>query len=324
MTHVNGLHHVTAIAADPQENLDFYVGVLGMRLVKRSVNQDDPGTYHLFYADGTGRPGSDLTFFPWTHLRRGRQGPGLATEVQLAVPTGSLEFWGDRLTAYGTVATTETRFGERALVMEDPHGLPLALVETGDIPTFTPWNESPVDAGRQVRGLHGVRMELRDTSETVAFLQDVFAFVEVGTESGWTRYAAPLDGRVEPAGGSGRFVDLRSAPDRPRGLQGAGTVHHIAWRVADEAIMEKVRDKVAAAGRGPTPPIDRFWFRSVYFQEPGRVLFELATDGPGFTVDEAPDRLGEALILPPWLEQHREQIEQALPPLSEAGASSAG
>lgn len=325
MTDVNGIHHVTAIAGDAQENLDFYAGVLGMRLVKRSVNQDDPGTYHLFYADGAGRPGSDLTFFPWPRLRQGRQGPGLATEVALAVPEDSLAYWGERLRRLGAdPGAIETRFGERVLPLTDPHGLPLALVETDDDRHFTSWSDSPVSADRQVRRIHSVRMQLEDVSGTAAFLRDVFEFPEVASESGWTRYAAPEQGSMSGAGGSGRIVDLRGASDSPRGLQGAGTVHHVAWRVADEEVLGRVRDRVAEARLGPTPHIDRFWFRSVYFQEPGRVLFELATDGPGFTVDEELASLGESLILPPWLEPRRDEIEAMLPPLSQAARPGVG
>lgn len=306
---VSGIHHVTAIAGDAQENLDFYAGVLGMRLVKRSVNQDDPGTYHLFYADAEGHPGSDLTFFPWTQLAPSRVGAGLTNEVGLAVPAGSLGFWAERLGSYGVgVDGREERFGEATLTFRDPHGLTLALSETEDPREFSPWSGSPVAADRQIKGIHSVRAWERSRKGTAAFLAGVFDFQEHATDGDWTRYG--------PArGGSGGWFEVRETPGERLGAWGTGSVHHVAWRVADDAEQEEMRERVAAAGRGPTPVIDRFWFRSVYFREPGGVLFELATDGPGFGVDEDMETLGEQLILPPWLEAHRPAIESALPPL---------
>ena len=308
MTHVNGLHHITAIAGPAQENLDFYAGVLGMRLVKRSVNQDDPGTYHLFYADAEGHPGTDLTFFPWAQAAPGRHGHGLAMEVALEVPTDSLTFWSDRLERYGTrIGSHDRRFGQHALTFDDPHGLRLALVETPTERRFAPWTGSPVAPERQVRGLFGAQVWERDAAETATFLTNVLGFQAVAVENGWTRYAIP---------GSPGVIDVRDAPDARRGMWGVGTVHHLAWRVDDPAHQHAMRTRVESAGARPTPVIDRFWFQSVYFKEPGGVLFELATDGPGFAVDEDAARLGESLVLPPWLEGHRTAIEQALPPLT--------
>lgn len=312
MRGVNGLHHVTAIAGPAQENLDFYAGVLGMRLVKRSVNQDDPGTYHLFYADAEGHPGTDLTFFPWSQLAPPREGHGLSTEVSLAVPPGSLEYWGARLTKYGTrVEHVETRFGERALPLTDPHGLRVALVEsdTAMQRTFSPWDGSPIPAERQIRGLEGARLAERELAPTVPFITDVLGFAPVGSEHGWHRYAIL-------GGGSGRYVDIREVPGARRGAWGVGSIHHLAWRVDDEAHQAELRVAIDGAGRRPTPMIDRFWFKSVYFLEPGGVLFELATEGPGFGVDEDMAHLGESLVLPPWLEPHRSSIETMLPPLT--------
>jgi glyoxalase family protein len=310
MTHPHGIHHVTAIAGPPQENLDFYAGVLGMRLVKRSVNQDDPGTYHLFYADAEGHPGCDLTFFPWTYSAPGRLGAGLAVEVGLAVPPGSLAWWYERLARYGAGSgEREERFGERVLLVRDPHGLALALVETSDPWESTPWEASPVPGERQVRGLHGMRVWERSLALTGGFLTDVLGFAPAGQEGGWHRFALA-------GGGSGKWLEVRELPEAHRGLWGVGSVHHIAWRVPDDAAQREVRERVAAAGRQPTPVIDRFWFRSVYFKEPGGVLFELATDGPGFAVDEDPASLGERLVLPPWLEGSRAAIEARLPALA--------
>lgn len=312
MRSVQGLHHVTAISGPAQENLDFYAGVLGMRLVKKSVNQDDPGTYHLFYADAEGRPGTDLTFFPWAQMAPSRAGHGLATEVALAVPEGTLDGWARRLERYGVaLGAAERRFGERALPLRDPHGLPVALVEAADGATrpFTPWEQSPVAAERQILGLHGARLKVRTLGPSIELLRNALGYEPAGEEGGWHRFAVA-------GGGSGRHLDLAEAPEAPRGLWGTGAIHHIAFRVDDEAHQAEVRAAVEEAAARPTPVIDRFWFRSVYFKEPGGVLYELATDGPGFAVDEEPAHLGESLVLPPWLEPHRGEIEAALPKLA--------
>ena len=311
MNTVRGLHHVTAIAGPAQENLDFYAGVLGMRLVKRSVNQDDPGTYHLFYADAEGHPGTDLTFFPWTQMAPSREGHGLSTEVSLAVPPGSLAFWSERLQRYGVaVGAPEVRFGEQVLPMQDTHGLGVALVESVSAMArpFTAWEESPIPVEHQIRGLETARMSEASLAISSAFLRDAMGFREIGSENGWHRYGVG-------EGISGQYVDVCELADTRRGAWGAGSVHHLAWRVDDETHQAEVRASVAGGGAHPTPMIDRFWFKSVYFKEPGGVLFELATDGPGFAVDEDPARLGETLVLPPWLEGDRTAIEAALPPL---------
>lgn len=309
MRGITGLHHITVIAGDAQENVDFYVGVLGMRLVKRSVNQDVPGTYHLFYADAEGSPGTDLTFFPWPDMPAGRQGAGLAVEVSLAVGAGSLDYWEERLEGAGAaVGSRATVFGERVLRLTDPHGLPLALVEAGDR-EFHPWAESPVPVEHQVRGLHSVRILTRELAATTQFLMGAMGYARAGEEDGWHRFA------VE-GGGSGRTVDVKEERSAPRGVWGRGSVHHVAYRVPDDATELAVREDVAAFGRHPTPVIDRFWFRSVYFKEPGGALFEIATDGPGFTVDEPMESLGESLVLPPWLEERRAEIEAQLPGLT--------
>lgn len=315
---------MTAIAGPAQENLDFYACVLGLRLVKKSVNQDDPGTYHLFYADAEGHPGTDLTFFPWAQMAPSRDGYGLSNEVSLAVPPGSLSFWSARLAHYGvSMAAAEVRFGQDVLPIIDPHGLRVALVESldslaaaepvegggGSGRAFTPWNGSPVPVEHQIRGLEGARMAERDLVVTTAFLSKAMGFTHLGTENGWHRYGV--------AGGkSGAYVDLQETPTARRGAWGTGSIHHIAWRVDDEAHQLEVRRRVTEEGARPTPVIDRFWFKSVYFEEPGGVLFELATDGPGFAVDEDRAHLGEKLVLPPWLEPSRAEIEVRLPPMA--------
>jgi glyoxalase family protein len=317
MADITGLHHITCIAGDAQENVDFYSGVLGMRLVKKSVNQDSPGTYHLFYADGVGNPGTDITFFPWPEMSPAKPGIGLAMEVSLAVPLGSLDYWADRLTEHGIpVGEAEMRRGTAALPFTDVHGLPLALHETGDARQFAPWSASPVPADRQIRGLHSVRLWQQDLALSAAFLTGTLGFVDLGSEGEWTAFG--LEG-----GGSGRYLEIREIPDADRGRWGTGGVHHVAWRVPDDGTELEVRARIERARRRPTEVIDRFWFKSVYFLEPGGVLFELATDGPGFTVDEDYATLGERLVLPPWLEAQRGQIEAALPqlkPPAESGA----
>jgi glyoxalase family protein len=311
---VHGIHHVTAIAGDPQENLNFYVGVLGLRLVKKSVNQDAPDTYHLFYADSAGSPGTDLTFFPWPQMGPAIPGIGHAVEVSFAVPQGSLSFWQERFAReHVSTGPIETRFGEQVLPFKDPHGLPLALVEIAAERTFVPWADSPVPAAYQLRGMHAVRLWERNLGATESLLTGVMGFELVGVEDGWQRYG------VE-GGASGKLVEVKELPRERRGQWGTGGVHHVAWRVSDSAEQVELRELIQQAGMRPTEQIDRFWFESVYFKEPGGVLFELATDGPGFGRDEDPAHLGEQLILPPWLEPSRKEIEAALPVLDKSRA----
>ncbi len=323
MTHVTptpprGLHHITAIAGDPVENLRFYRDVLGLRLVKKRVNQDDPSTYHLFYADAEGNPGTDITFFPWAHAKPGTPGVGVVNETLLTVPHGSLPYWTERLKAHGVrIDEPRERFGEATLPLVDPHGLRLALVEADAPFAFTAWDDGPVPAEHQIRALHGARVPVRDLAPTRAFLEGVMGFEHHAEEQGWHRFVLP----GAQGAGAGHLLDVREAPDDRRGAWGVGSVHHLAWTVDDEPHQSSLRDAVAAAGRRPSEIIDRFWFRSVYFTEPGGVLFELATSGPGFAVDEEPAALGERLILPPWLEPHRTQIEAVLPDLSAAATA---
>jgi glyoxalase family protein len=310
MDRVYGLHHITAISGPAQENLDFYAGVLGMRLVKKSVNQDDPGTYHLFYADAEGHPGTDLTFFPWAHMAPPRPGHGLAVEVSLEIPRGSMDYWAERMRKYGTTLDAiDDRFGDRVLPLADPHGLRVALVEPQAAPPrpFTPWDGGPVPGERQIRGLYGARTWQREATPTADFLVRTLGFEQLASSGGWTRF-----GFRDAAG----VLDVRETPGERRGAWGVGAIHHLAWRVTDDQHELLMRQRVESAGIAPTPVIDRFWFKSVYFKEPGGVLFELATDGPGFAVDEDPAHLGETLVLPPWLEPSRRQIEALLPVLT--------
>jgi glyoxalase family protein len=320
MSTITGLHHVTVNSGDPQENLDFYVGTLGLRLVKRTVNQDAPDTYHLFYADGAGNPGTEITFFPWRGMRSGRPGAGETSEIALAVPVGSLDFWVARLEAHGVHGAERTvRFGEPVLTFTDPHGLRLALVETADTREFAAWADSPVNETRQIRGLHAIRISVATSEPTSRFLTEALGFEIMSEEGGWHRFGVG-------GGGSGRIVEVRAVPGIARASSGAGSVHHVAFRVPDDASELVAQQQVRAAGGQPTEVIDRFWFKSIYFREPGGALFEIATDGPGFAIDEDADALGEQLILPPFLEQHRAEIERGLQPVTiphAAGASSA-
>jgi glyoxalase family protein len=238
----------------------------------------------------------------------GRTGVGLTVEVALAIPTGSLEYWTGRLEQHGIQPQAASRFGERLLTFSDLHGLQLALVETADTRDFTPWPGSSVPEPRQVRGLHGVRLLERSSAPTIDLLSGTLGFEEIGEEDGWRRFA--LAGSR-----SGRVLDIKEAPSERQGTWGTGSVHHIAWRVPDDATQLTVQRRLHHAGRHPTPVIDRFWFKSVYFKEPGGALFEVATDGPGFGVDEPLEQLGARLVLPPWLEPQRTAIESSLPPL---------
>ncbi|MFW6348563.1 MAG: ring-cleaving dioxygenase [Cyclonatronaceae bacterium] len=305
---VHGLHHITAIAGDPQENLDFYTAVLGLRLVKKSINQDAPDTYHLFFADRDGNPGTDLTFFPWPAMSPARPGAGMATEVTFAIPKGSFAYWENRLEEAGISVEKKQRFGDTHLVFKDPHGLGLALTESDDEREVQAWEKSPVPPLRQLRGMHNVRFQVRELKFTAQLLTDILGFSRLGEEHGWVRFG------VE-GGTSGKLVEVKADKSLSLGRWGTGGIHHIAWRVADTDEEMNVREKVMRLGLSPSPQIDRFWFKSVYFKEPGGVLFELATDGPGFARDEDPEKLGETLILPPWYESKRAQIEAGLPEL---------
>ncbi len=310
MSKIGGIHHVTAVAGDAQENLDFYAGTLGLRLVKRSVNQDDPATYHLFYADAEGRPGTDITFFPFGDARPGRQGAGMINEVCFQIPPGSLDYWDEHLSSEGVKATRAgKRFGDRALTFTDPHGLGLAIVETeaANQRAFTPWDRSSVPPEHQLRGFHAVRALETTIDPTSEVATDVLGMEHVGEDDSWHRFVG-----TDPTSG---HLELRAAPEAQRSRGGVGTVHHVAWRAGDETQEKRLRQAVVEHGLNPTQVIDRFWFKSVYFREPGGVLFELATEQPGFTADEALETLGESLVLPPWLEDNREKIENVLPQL---------
>jgi glyoxalase family protein len=304
----SGIHHVTAIAGEPQRNVDFYVGVLGLRLVKKTVNFDDPGTYHLYYGDGVGTPGAVMTFFPWAGAPRGRIGSGQLTVTSFSIPATSLGHWTERLVEGGVrFEKPEDRFGETILRFPDPDGLRLGLVAAAD-EGREGWSDGPAPAEHAVRGFHHVMLTVADPSRTAKLMTDTLGFRQTGEAEGRTRYEAG-------EGGPGSTVDLADGTGFPRGTMGVGTVHHVAFRVPDDETQLALREEVAALGYNVTPVLDRNYFRSIYFREPGGVLFEIATDPPGFAVDEEVEHLGENLKLPPWLEPQREQLEGTLPSL---------
>ena len=316
MYRTSGLHHLTAIASDPQRNLDFYAGTLGLRFVKQTVNFDDPGTYHLYYGDASGRPGSILTFFPWPGARRGRVGVGQVAETQLAIATGALAFWIQRLTEQQVAFVGPmSRFnGEKVLTFTDHDGLPLALVASDAAASLPGWNGGPgVPEAMSIRGMHAVTLWVHRLPQTAAVLTDTLGYREVAAQDGVVRFAVG-------DGTPGTLLDVRELPTGPGGTGGAGTVHHVALRAADDDTEHGIRAQVVTAGLPITEQIDRTYFRSMYFREPGHVLFELATDAPGFAVDENPEQLGETLQLPAQHEHLRASLMERLMPLHRPGA----
>lgn len=308
---INGIHHVTAIAGPARRNLDFYGRVLGLRLVKKTVNFDDPGTYHLYYGDAAAAPGTILTFFPWEHAAPGRLGVGETQETVFRVPAAAIGYWTHRFVEHGVPHDAPVkRFGETVLAFRDRDGMRLALVGVPGIEAEPAWAGSDVPVEHAIRGFHSVSLLLEDAAPTGAILSDVFGFREIGREDTLIRYRA--DGAP-----FGSVIDLRVAGGFLPARQGAGSVHHIAFRAADDAAEEEMVRKLAENhGIRTTEQRDRNYFRSVYFREPGRVLFEIATDIPGFAVDEPAESLGQALKLPPGLETQRERIEAILPELA--------
>jgi glyoxalase family protein len=328
---VSAIHHVTAVTGDGAENAAFYTDVLGLRLVKRTVNHDAPDTWHLYYGGRTGAPGTALTFFVWPDLPRGRRGVGQATTVSFAVPDASLPYWGRRLRGRGVeVEEDETAGGRAALAFADPDGLGLRLVGVDAPEGELPGIDAPVPPDRAIGGFHGVTLTVAEAGPTAGVLEELLGYrpVDRGGATGGGRSAAAGDADegapgegggarllVAPGEGPGRHVEVEARSGAPAARGGRGTVHHVAHRAADEDEQGRIREAMVERGMSPTPPVDRFYFRSVYAREPGGVLFEVATDGPGFTRDEDPERLGSGLVLPPWLEDRRGEIEDALPPL---------
>jgi glyoxalase family protein len=305
-----GLHHITAIASDPRRNLDFYTRVLGLRFVKKSVNQDDPGTYHLYYGDYAGSPGTILTFFPWAGVPRGRPGTGQAYATAFSVAADALPFWQKRLAELNVAtAPVEPRFADQVLTLFDPDGLRLELVATAEADSRAPAPSADVPAAHAIRGFHSTTLALNNTTATASLLTTTMGHRLAAQSGHRTRYTIA-------AGGPGTYVDLLTDPALPRGLSGAGTIHHVAFRAPDDTAYHAAHTQLTALGVGVSPEIDRAYFKSIYYREPAGVLFEIATDAPGFAIDEPVETLGTRLSLPPRLEPHRAEIESALPPLS--------
>jgi catechol 2,3-dioxygenase-like lactoylglutathione lyase family enzyme len=311
LMNITGLHHVTAIASNPQPNLDFYVELLGLRLVKRTVNFDDPSSYHFYFGDAVGTPGTILTFFLWPGSRRGIHGSGEVSATAFTIPTGSAGFWLERLKLYHVTAErAPNRLGEDVVRFADPDGMLIELIESTPSDALVPWSEGPVPAEHLIRGLHGVSARLQSSEETAKLLTEVFGYRRAQETGNRVRFVAPGEG------GTGKFIDLISAPDVRPGRVAAGSVHHIAFRVSNDEEQIGWREKLVGLGYQVSPIMDRTYFHSIYFREPGGVLFELATDPPGFTQDEAANELGANLRLPPWMEQARPEIENILPKIT--------
>jgi glyoxalase family protein len=336
---VLGIHHITAIARNPQRNIDFYSGVLGMRLVKLTVNFDDPTTYHLYYGDSLGHPGTILTFFPWSEAPKGYRGTGQVTAISFLIPSDSMSYWVDRLKHNGiSFVGPSKRFSDEFVSFYDPDGLMLELISPRPSNDFQKqqhqpdniWKEGPVTKEHAIRGFHSATLSEEGYERTASLLADTMGFKLVAKDSKEGRFRFGIvknnsnqeqgGGQAAGRGSIGSIVDLVCQPDISRGYVGIGTVHHIAWRAASDKHQIDLRQKIVnEAHLNPTPVIDRIYFHSVYFREPGGILFEIATDPPGFAIDERPEDLGKQLKLPEWLEPVREKIKQVLPPVNLPG-----
>jgi glyoxalase family protein len=309
---MSGIHHVTAISGAASCNLEFYTRALGLRFVKKTVNFDDPGTYHLYYGDEAGHPGTILTFFPWEHASPGRAGVGLTQQTAFRVPARSIAYWTHRLIEKGVAdGTVGKRFGQTVLEFTDPDGMGLALVGVAGAETEQAWSSGEVPAEHAIRGFQGTTLMLDSAGPTGAVLTGVLGFKEVGREDGYVRYQAS-----DPVGG---IIDIREAKGFLPGHMGRGSVHHIAFRAKDDAEQAEMAKKLTADHNlHVTQQLDRQYFRSIYFREPGGIIFEIATDQPGFAVDEPVESLGQQLKLPAFLEPRRSRIEAVLPKLERA------
>ncbi|GAA0993799.1 ring-cleaving dioxygenase [Subtercola frigoramans] len=306
----SGLHHVTAIGGDPQKNIDFYITGLGLRLVKKTVNFDDPSTYHLYYGDDAGRPGSLMTFFPWKGIRPGRIGAGQSTSTAFSVPAGSIGWWKSHFAGLGVESTvTSENQAEERLSLRDPDGLQLDLVASSIVDPRDPWDSASVPAEFAVRGQHSSVLTVKDPTGTARVLTEELGMSLISEQGNRLRFSA---GGSELAG---HIVDVIADPKAQTGLTAGGTVHHIAFRVPDQETQQLWREQLAGHGYEVTQILDRQYFTSIYFREPGGVLFEIATDTPGFDIDEPLLELGRSLKLPPWLEPSREAIEHSVIPV---------
>jgi glyoxalase family protein len=306
---ITGIHHVSAITGDGQRNIDFYSGLLGLKLVKLTVNFDDPSTYHLYYGDELGRPGSILTFFVWAGAQRGRIGPPQVSAVSFSIPRDAIGFWTDRFRQHDvSYMQPMTRFGEQIVRFSDPEGMQLELVAGSKRDSRMPWTGSGIPFDSAIRGLHSITLTEEAYEHTAALLTNTLAFKPQWQEGNRYRFGAG-------DASAGTLVDIVCMPEPRQGAMGAGTVHHLALRTPDDEKQVEWHRTLANAGYNTSPVLDRTYFRSIYFREPGGILFEVATDGPGFTIDEPLDKLGSGLRLPRWLEGARPQIEQMLTPL---------
>ncbi len=304
-----GLHHVTAIAGNAKRNHEFYTKILGLRLVKKTVNFDDPGTYHFYYGNETGEPGTILTFFPWEGIRKGSIGTGQATSTSFTIPENSIPFWLNRFQEYDVIYNNPTeRFQEEALTFLDPDGLKLELVASSKNDQRKPWTTKGINSTKAIKGFYNVTLTLEGYQRTADLITDLFGY-EVADE--YINRFRFINKNWETAD----ILDLVCLPSGKGGSVSGGSVHHIAFRVANEVEQLEIREKLLEKGFNTTPQLDRNYFKSVYFREPGGVLFEIATDPPGFTADEEINNLGQELKLPDWLEPRRKEIEDVLPKL---------
>ncbi|USG65855.1 ring-cleaving dioxygenase [Brevibacillus ruminantium] len=300
-----GIHHITAFVGDAQQNVDFYAGILGLRLVKKTVNFDQPDVYHLYFGDELGQPGTIITFFPWPQGQKGKVGGGQVGITTYAVPPGSLTFWSDRLTSYGIPFTQTTRFSETYLSFEDHDGLQLEIVER-EAGAKSTWSFAGIPRDEAIKGFGGAVLYSGAPVKTENLLTGSLGMEKVAEQDGFIRFKTPAD--------LGNIIDLRKDPV-PFGTEGTGTVHHIAWRTKDDAEQLEWLDQLQNRGYHPTPVQPRQYFNSIYFRESGGILFEIATDPPGFGLDEELNALGEKLMLPEWYEPYRSQIERNLAPI---------
>ncbi|MGR6898336.1 ring-cleaving dioxygenase [Rummeliibacillus sp. BSL5] len=300
-----GIHHITAIVGHPQENVDFYAGVLGLRLVKKTVNFDDPATYHLYFGNDGGKPGTIITFFPWANAQQGEIGDGQVGVTAYAIPQGSLAFWKQRLAKFNVQYTVMERFGEEVLAFDDPHGLHLELVEreAGETNTWTTGEITPQFA---IKGFAGATLYSTNPSETAKLVEEIMGLEVVGQEGDYIRFRSCAD--------IGNVIDLKLTTNG-RGIMGVGTVHHIAWRATDNEDQLDWQKYISQHGYGVTPVRDRNYFNAIYFREHGEILFEIATDPPGFAHDESPETMGEKLMLPEQFEPYRGGMERRLIPI---------
>ena len=306
-----GIHHITAIAGNAKKNHDFYTKILGLRLIKKTVNFDDPHTYHFYYGDEKGTPGSILTFFPWEGIQAGRRGTKQVTEIGYSVPAGSLDFWQNRFEQHNIIYNKPAvKFGERYLTFLDPDGLKFELTEAKVKDSRPQWETKEVSKENAVHGFHHITITTNKMEATAAILTDIFGYKLAETEVNRSRFVTDA---VEHAA----IVDLVEAPGEAIGHVAGGSVHHVAFRVKDEETLLQYRDRALAMGLHITEKIDRNYFYSLYFREPGGVLFEIASDNPGFATDETVEQLGSGLMLPPQYEPRREQIVKVLPVLGE-------